>query len=438
MKKKRRKLWVQPSVDLRTPLGILKESSHAFPPLLSVTAGLLKVVEAVDRVNGLRKGAKELRRHVEAASNILQGQALPKAQSPDIIPVANRYSRSLEYVNAKILQLTNASWIERSLHLRQREETLSTLVQEFQAANDQLQRDLLVISAVKVVAVHENVLQVQEQCVQLQQTTIKTEQITVQISSEVHELREQILQIQSPTISFEPAILFESTPLLTNDEQNLQAKPIDSLLPASRTCDTGSACAHVPPVRIRCPRPNDANFYQMSTPTTVMKSSSFVQPPLLKSTAEMGEDSRSNNPHSYVSNFVPMTVLRSMLPAPELCSNWRLRRIPSSLSLNFGSFRRSPVSQRASPTVQNSHSVRSFKANHHVGGDLSTCVWPSPFGANIIHPTHHEWMVFVGAAEDRWRPRPIIWPKKPLSFGIEVKNHAAFAAEALAAQTPFR
>ncbi|KAH8834243.1 hypothetical protein DL96DRAFT_1810558 [Flagelloscypha sp. PMI_526] len=494
MKKKRRKSEGQPFIDLRPFLDIVKQFSHVCPPLLSATSGLAEIIKTIDRIKGLKQDVKELRRLVEAAYSILKDQALSKAQSPEIIPITDRYSTSLKQVIAELSQVAAASFIERALHLRKREQTLKSLLQEFQAANDQFQRELLVISVVKIVTVQENVVQVQQQCAEIQQTTSDTQQITVQFSSEVHEVREHVVQVQqqyvelqqttsetqrittqisseiheireavlqnqSPNISLEPAILFESTPSLTNDEQNLQAQPIDSLPHASRTCDAGRACADFPP---GLPALDDflppelgysSDYWTtegycfplspIMSSTTVMETSPFVQLPLLRSTAEMGEDSRSTFLSCSTSSYPPPSRSRPRtLSPPAPATYWDythpalitpqqypVHYIPD-FSYDFGSYDLEPDNHFDSGDRRgaSSHSVRSVKANQHTGGDRRPCIWPEgPLGGIKANSSNDEsWRshpirtieVNQHAGGDRI---PCIWPEGPL--GAQADQH---------------
>jgi hypothetical protein len=145
LRKPRELPTISPAVMIA--LTALKESSDAFPPLKSVVAGVLHIVDLSQKVKSNKEECQKLASRVQEMLDKI-AVAVPDATciSYDLLVRVNEFARTLADIECFMKSLCRLGVVRRLLHHKEHE----ALIVEFNRRLDEALKSFMLISTIKI------------------------------------------------------------------------------------------------------------------------------------------------------------------------------------------------------------------------------------------------------------------------------------------------
>ncbi|KAF8480661.1 hypothetical protein JB92DRAFT_1756380 [Gautieria morchelliformis] len=139
-------------------LTALRDSSDAFPPLKSVTGGLLHLIELSETAKGNREGCRALAMRAKEILLVLDDVVPnPTKIPPDVLDRISDFTRSLEPIEAYMKSLQGRKWLDRVIHHRKDQDKITELKQNLDRAFQEFQMTSSIVLQSNVIELDEDI-----------------------------------------------------------------------------------------------------------------------------------------------------------------------------------------------------------------------------------------------------------------------------------------
>ncbi|KAF8510704.1 hypothetical protein JB92DRAFT_429976 [Gautieria morchelliformis] len=139
-------------------LRALRDSSDAFPPLKSVTGGLLHLIELSETVKGNREGCHALAMRAREILLVLDDVVPnPTKIPPEVLDRISDFTRSLEPIEEYMKSLQRRKWLNRVIHHRKDQDKITELKQNLDRAFQEFQMTSSIVLQNKVIKLAEDI-----------------------------------------------------------------------------------------------------------------------------------------------------------------------------------------------------------------------------------------------------------------------------------------